>query len=376
LLLTPLADAPPGAERTLMLPWPVSVVIWYLLSLACLFLAVHWIAGALEKRSRDPAVRTMPGGCRRWWFSRFVPILVCLVQIGGTLSRGQVNFIVILCVAGSFATLMKGQRLRCGLWLAAAICLKVIPAFLLLFPLWRRDGRALAGALLGLFAGLIVLPSLYWGIPEAWKLNQQMVGAVLQPGLRQGGDQTRAEELTNITATDNQSFQAILHNYQYWGRLSSRPGQPEAWTRTAHRLIGGALTLAVLLSAGRRRDDDPVRCLLLLGSLFLIMTLVTPVSHLHYFSMALPLVMALIAVSLQRRPRRLLPPPAMITLFLFTALGYALPSIPLWENRREAGLPMIVSLVLLGVAMGFLWAQARRSKMTEQPEETRLSQAA
>src|SRR5262245_41116772 len=51
LALAPLADAPPGAERPLMLPWPALVPIWYLLSLASLFLAVHWIAGALESRS-------------------------------------------------------------------------------------------------------------------------------------------------------------------------------------------------------------------------------------------------------------------------------------------------------------------------------------
>src|SRR5437879_13827772 len=93
------------------------------------------------------------------------------------------------------------------------------------------------------------------------------------------------------------------HNYQYWGRLGSRPGQPEAWTRTAHWIISGALTLAILLAAGWRRDDDPIHCLLFLGSLLLTMTLVTPVSHLHYFSKALPLVMALVTVSLNARAR-------------------------------------------------------------------------
>src|SRR5262249_40530966 len=134
LLLTPLADAPPGADRTLMLPWAVSVLLWYLLSLACLFLAVHWMARTLEACSDALARRTMPAGCRRWWFHRNLPIVVCLVQIGGTLSRGQVNLIIIMCVAGSYAALMAGRRLRSGLWLAAAICFKVIPAFLLLFP--------------------------------------------------------------------------------------------------------------------------------------------------------------------------------------------------------------------------------------------------
>src|SRR5205085_9326960 len=38
LLLAPLADAPPGATRDWMLPWPLSVIVWYLFSLASLFL--------------------------------------------------------------------------------------------------------------------------------------------------------------------------------------------------------------------------------------------------------------------------------------------------------------------------------------------------
>jgi hypothetical protein len=343
---------------------------------ACLFLAVHWIAKTLEDRARDPAVRNMPAGCRRWWFDRVVPILLCLVQIGGTFSRGQITFMVILCVAGIFASLMNGHRLRSGLWLAAAICLKIIPAFLLLFPLWRRDGRALAGATLGLGAGFLVIPSLYWGIPQAWELNRQMVDSVLHPGLRLGGDQTRAEELTNITATDNQSFLAILHNYQYWGRLETRPGQPAAWARTAHWLIGGILTLALLGAAGRRPDDDPIRCLVFLGSLFLLMALVSPVSHLHYFSMALLLVMALLNASLEGREAALRPRPALWALLVSAGIGYALPSIPVWEARREAGLPMIVSVVLLGVSMHYLWAHRRRERTQDQPSELPAVRAA
>ncbi len=37
-----------------MLPWPVSVIVWYVLSLVCLFLAVHWISAALEVRIPRP----------------------------------------------------------------------------------------------------------------------------------------------------------------------------------------------------------------------------------------------------------------------------------------------------------------------------------
>src|SRR5947209_4821930 len=93
LLFMPLADAPPGADRAWMLPWAVSVIVWYLFTLACLFLAAHWIAGTLEAGSRDPAVRAIPAGCRRWWFLRMFPVTICLVQIGSTLARGQVSLI-------------------------------------------------------------------------------------------------------------------------------------------------------------------------------------------------------------------------------------------------------------------------------------------
>jgi hypothetical protein len=208
----------------------------------------------------------------------------------------------------------------------------------------------------------VVVPSLYWGLPQAISLQKQMVDGVLHPGLGQGGDQTRAKELTEITATDNQSFQATLHNYQYWGRLMSRPGQPAAWARYAHWLLSGVLTAAILWAAGWKPDDDPVRCLMFLGSLFLLMTLVTPVSHLHYFSMALPLVMALIAAAMQRRPGSVLPSPLPLCLLLSAGIGYLLPSIPLWEGRREAGLPMFVSLILIGVSMVYVWRQRRRQR--------------
>src|SRR5262245_32930332 len=49
ILLTPLADAPPGAERSWQVPFPVTVAVWYLLGLACLVFAVHTLAAAVEQ---------------------------------------------------------------------------------------------------------------------------------------------------------------------------------------------------------------------------------------------------------------------------------------------------------------------------------------
>src|SRR5262249_24509112 len=90
ILMTPLADAPAGEDRTGLVPYSVSVAIWYALSLVCLALGVHWLAGALEQSSSDPRVSDQPAGCRRWWALRVIPVLACLVPIGHTLMRGQV----------------------------------------------------------------------------------------------------------------------------------------------------------------------------------------------------------------------------------------------------------------------------------------------
>ena len=138
------------------LPYVVSVAVWYTIGIAATFLAVHWLAVAVEAGlSRAP---------RRygylWWSLRLVPLLVILPATGRTLARGQVNTIVVALIAGWAASLVTGRRVRAGVMLAFAICIKVIPAFLVLHPLWRRDRRCLAGLAGGLGFALVVLPVL------------------------------------------------------------------------------------------------------------------------------------------------------------------------------------------------------------------------
>src|SRR5437899_2686373 len=53
ILLAPLADPPAGAERSWTVPYALTVAIWYTISLFCLVIAVHWLAGALEKTRRQ-----------------------------------------------------------------------------------------------------------------------------------------------------------------------------------------------------------------------------------------------------------------------------------------------------------------------------------
>lgn len=131
-------------------------------------------------------------------------------------------------------------------------------------------------------------------------MNRKVIDLVIAPGATGGGDQTRAEELTNTTATDSQSFQSAIHFLRHLGEAN--PPAAEASTRLAHLAIGGALTLLVLAVVRKRPPVSPGDQLIFLGCLCVLMAHLTPVSHMHYYAYALPLVAGLWLRSLAERP--------------------------------------------------------------------------
>lgn len=372
ILLTPLADPPPGTQTAGVVPYPVSVAIVYVVNLACLALAVQLLAGALEALSAERGVRGPDRGVRRWWALRLVPVLACLPPIGHTLMRGQVGLLLLFLLCGMAAALLRGQRFRAGLWLSAAICLKVIPAYLLVLPLWRRDGRCLAGGALGLAIGLAAVPAAVFGPVRTWAYAREWAGVLAAPGLGLGGDASRARELTDVTATDSQSFQAMIHNTRY-PEAATRPRQASPATRAAHWLIGGALTALTLL-VGQRGAGSAAGQILTFGSLIVVMVLVSPVCHLHYFCLAVPLVMGLMAWRWQEQRG----PGLGLGLWLLLAADLAangLPQLAAFQPLREGGLAAYGALLLWLSATAALWrAGGRRS--AQQPAEPTATAAA
>jgi hypothetical protein len=359
ILMTPLADPPtrdvpagvPDVPYTL--PYSVSVGINYFVQLLCLVCAVHLLARGVERAASDPAVRTLPWGCRRWWLLRSLPVLACLPPIGHTLMRGQANFVLLLCICGLIAGLLQQRRLTAGVYLAGAICLKIFPAYLLLVPFWRRDLRCIAGCGLGLFVGLALIPLLVLG-PERTVSSYRQLGIVLVgPALGLGDDKTRAEELINVTATDSQSFRAIIHNSIYLDR-TTRPNQASPLVQRIHWALGGAFTLATLAVAGFRRTLSGPPLVLFIGSLTLIMILMSPVCHTHYFALSLPLVMGLIAWSWERTGTVSLSP-GIVVLIVVQIIGNTLPLLPATEVLKDVGLATYTALVLWVLACIVVW---------------------
>jgi hypothetical protein len=352
ILLTPLADAPPGADRTGLFPTWVSSSIYYVLNLVLLALAVHWLAWALEKTSPHFAVREAAAGSRRWWLLRLVPLAICLPPLALTLMRGQANLFVLLMLCGMIACFLRGRRFSAGLCIAGAACLKVFPAYLLLIPLLRRDARCLAGSAVGLVLSLAVIPAAAMGPGAAFESYRSLANQVLAPGLGRSDNATMARELTHITATASQSFLAAIHNTLYLDP-ATRPVQAEPWERLIHWALAATFLLATLLACRGRKDHSPLGTVLLVGALSVVMILTSPVCHIHYFVLALPLVMGLLAWSWEQRTDGA--PSAVLfgldwrttpVLAVFLAAQIAPHLAPALQAPRDVGVAMYGALAL------------------------------
>jgi hypothetical protein len=380
ILMAPLADPPAGVERAGMLPFGLSVAIWYVFSLACLFLGVHWLASALEERARHgsrirentgsgkPAFSRMRLPCRRWWALRVLPILACLPPIGHTLMRGQVNLLLLALLCATAAALVRRQGRRAGWWLAAAICLKVIPAFLLLIPVWRRDGRCLVHCGLGLIIGLALIPAAVFGVAQTGRYYQIYVQELLAPGMGQGSSQTRAKELINMTGNDSQSLLAAMHNTWHLDR-ATRPHQPGPTLRWTSIALGILLTCLPLLAYGSRPRSGPATALLL-GTLTINMLLLSPVSHLHYFSLSVPVVMGLLAARWEQTGNDTLGA-GMLLLLGLNLVANTLPNLQGLEMLRDVGVAMYGALLLWLAGCAVLLKKDKQADVAAQgPAET------
>ena len=252
IVMAPFADPPAGADRSGMLPYPLALGLWYAAGWACLFAAVHMLAGALEETALDPRVRNQPRYCERWWALRLLPIMICLLPLGRDLARGQVGTVLLLLICGTAAAMLRGQRLRAGLWLAGAICLKIIPALLLLVPLQRRDWRMLSGCLAGLVIGLILIPLAVLGPVKTGDAYRSVVNEVLLPGLQADVGGSRGHELTGVSVNSSNSPRAVVHNLLH-PNPETRPKDAAPAARIVHWGCAALLISLSWMAAGSRR---------------------------------------------------------------------------------------------------------------------------
>jgi hypothetical protein len=255
----------------------------------------------------------------------------------------------MLCAVTAAA--LRGQSWRAGFWLAAAICVKLIPACLLLYPLRQRDWRWLGGCAAGLFVGLALIPAVVFGPRQAWNYTVEWSEVFLRPVLNRGGDHSRDKELVEATATDSQSPLRLIH-FAMYPHLATRPADAAPWVRHAHWLIGGVLTAATLWSM-RRRQLAGADLAVGLGALTIVMLMLSPICHQHYLCLMLPCAAGLIAYCWEKRCPSWLPR-VLVVLLPFISVAMGLPFIPGFGVFRDHGLPGLAALSLLAVSCAAL----------------------
>jgi alpha-1,2-mannosyltransferase len=349
IVLAPMADPPKGTNQRGMVPFPLSVAIWYALSLLFLAAAAQIMARTLEEAAVKSGMRRGPPSSRQWWRLRLLPLVVCIAPIGFTLSRGQINIALLLLLCAMIAEIVADRPIWASFCLASAATIKVFPIYLLVYPLWRQDWRFLAGCAAGLLITLALIPVAVFGVQRTTTYYEELNRAVFEAAVIGSPDRSRASELIDPSATDSQSFQTVIHNTVTWReqlhvaqRLRSTYVAP--WVRIAHWMLVAALTAITFAAAGPLGGQDDFQKIALLSTLMMIMLLASPVCHLHYFAMALPLVAVLLVFG-EGNGRGYIGGRFAWLLGIYLLLN-SLPLIPGLEIFRDLGMGTYAALAL------------------------------
>jgi|SRR5579883_861390 len=371
IALIPFADAPPGTSQpTWVVPYPISVAVWYLLSVALLAWSVHHLCRVLEETRRGGLGIAAPG-TRRFWWTRLWPVLICLPAIGSTVVRGQVNILVVALVVGCIVAVLRGRRAAAGWWLAAATCIKVIPALLILYPVVKRDWRMVCHFTLGVLAGIVLIPVLVLGPSQALETTETFVNQTLLPGLTTKPG-ALSDELTSMTGTDNQSIRSIIHTAVNWG-VEPRPRTASTGTKLAHAILAVVMIVWTFLAA-RRIADERYRTLFLLSGLTIVAVAVTPVNHTHYMALALPAVLGLVVWELEQRGKFHwgLILTAVMVVHVVSGIYPRVPVLPGYQAVRDLGFTMLGTLLVWYVSLRLPVATSKLFTMPLNPKEVTL----
>jgi hypothetical protein len=333
------------------------VAAWYSISVALFLFSTHALGCLVEGRQLTDGLPAEPGARRRWWGMRLIPLLVCLGSVGTELSRGQVDVVMLAAISLGLYLAGRGVRMTAGVLLSIPASIKLFPPLLLLYPIWRRNWRMAAGVLAGLALALGALPAVALGPARTAELYRTWFEVLAKPALGRGSDRSRGAELTNMSATDNQSLLAFVYNWQHFGTpRKERPPEASTGERALTYGVGAMLIAAVLALFARRRQDSVVelmvRCGLLIGLGFLI----SPIVHNYYYILLMPLVTAVLADAWARKPKGGLP--VVLAVFMACDLMARLPAIG--PHLREWGLPMLSMVFLMAMSVTMVLRNPRQ----------------
>ncbi|MSR30242.1 MAG: DUF2029 domain-containing protein [Gemmataceae bacterium] len=344
--MAPLGDPPTGESRVGFLPYPVSVGILYKISFLSLILALFALSRALEVTQHE-AFKDLTK--RKWYYLRVLALVACLAPIAHTLMRGQVNLFLLCLVCLGLSCQILGQRISSGFFIALAICLKIIPAFLLIVPMWRKDARQLSGCLVGLVIGLGLIPASVLGVEKTKDAYFDLYRVLIAPALGISNDSSRGVELNDFNSTDNHSILAFLHGVEN-PDLSKKPPKPAKVIKIIYLLMSLVLLGWLLWTKGQPGAGTALEDAYFYSLALLLMVMVCPTSHSSYFLLAVPLIMTTLVFHWQQNPGSLISGGLLLGILAY-GLANAIPLLPQMEVLKRMGFCLIPNFVLFVYGM-------------------------
>ena len=298
VVMRPFANAPPGQpDLAWTLPYPISILVWFIIGLVALACALVLFGGALDRHVLNVPLEN--GTLHRWWLLRLGALVAFLCIAGSSLSRGQVGTILLLSAVGFAVCYADRRPVAAGAWLSLGIAVKIFPVMLALVPLLRRDWRCLAAIGVGAVIGLFLIPALMVGTADTIDVYSQWVTERMS-GIASGSLRSELAEL-NPMQSDMVGFGPVI------ARLANLVSGPKLtsldnWTIHAHWICSIILLGLVVWSGHGRvwrwRGPQPTDSPSLLSFSALVMAACVPiitVAQVHYWTLGIPLYMALSA---------------------------------------------------------------------------------
>ena len=303
LLMGPFADPLPGYARPWWaLPFPAAVAVWYLINAACLLLAVHVWANALE-RHRPVEVRA--GYLQRAWALRLAPLLALLPFLGDSLARGQTVPVLLFLIVVYLSLYAEKRVLAASFFLSLAITIKEFPVVFAVFPLLRRDWRFIGWAAVWCLLLLIVVPVICLGPAVTFALYRTMLTEHLA-GIASGAMSTKIAGETSPGGFSSIGVGALVARIAAGHAFYTSP--LPAWAAALQLFFNAAVALAiVILGRGgfwNLRDPQPADAypLLVAGAILsATIPLMIAFAGPAYVPFAVPLIPVLLIEEWRRR---------------------------------------------------------------------------
>ncbi|MCH7870707.1 MAG: DUF2029 domain-containing protein [Planctomycetes bacterium] len=320
-------------------PW-AAVLVFETLKWIALFFSLRFAWRLCAPRDEDmPPIVAIGSIIITWRF------------IWNDLGQGNVNLFILLAVLGACRLIQTRRDMAAGAVIAIAACVKVAPALLLVYFVYKGRWKSLVGAAAACVICLILAPALAYGWSDNLRLLNGWFDAVVVAFVDKGGvDSLHTNQ--SLTAIINRLFSAaVALEPDIRVTLIDLPQR----ARDLLRAGMGVSLLGLLGWCCRRRRGEQIHSLAFAaeaGLVLIVMLLMSGISwKAHFVTMLLPYVvlLAFLADARNGGPRRLIGGLLLTSILLCTFTGDLI--TPTGANYAEAYGVIAIGAMAAGIGL-------------------------